>query len=151
MITKEEVIPILLKASPAFEKNFNECQNKELLYVVLGDFAGYLLDLHNTGHVEGFKSVGEVIEQLFLDGDANVREATAIGLLEGIQNVWGNNKVDAELFRPYLLPESLRWWNELNAFWQGERRYVGEGLTKELSSEEVSQIREEVQKRFPKN
>ena len=47
--------------------------------------------------------------------------------LEGIQNVWGH-EIDPELFAPFLLPESRRWWDELNAFWRGERRYVGEGL-----------------------
>ena len=144
MIPSNEVIPILLKACPSFQSIWEECEEKELLYCALGEFASYLLDMHNSGQTEVLKAAGVAIEQLHLDGDAHVREAATIGLLEGIQNYWGNNSVDAELFRPYLLPTSQRWWDELNAFWQGERRYVGEGLSKELSAEEIEQIREEV-------
>ena len=72
--------------------------------------------------------MARVIEELHLDGDAYVREATTIGLLEGIQNVWSNANVDPELFAPYLLPESARWWRSLNDFWAGKSKFVGEGL-----------------------
>jgi hypothetical protein len=72
--------------------------------------------------------VARVIERLHVEGDPYVREAATIGLLEGIQNVWGNNGVDPELFFPFLLPESVRWWKSLNKFWNGESKHVGEGL-----------------------
>jgi hypothetical protein len=54
------------------------------------------------------------------------------------------------LFKSFLLPETLRWWDELDAFWQGKRRFVGEGLARELDSNEVAKIREEIRKRFQK-
>jgi hypothetical protein len=148
MINEEEIIPILLKASPAFGKVLAECEDKDLIYVVLGDFARHMLELHKAGQVEVLKSVAEAIERFELNGDNYVREATTIGLLEGIQNVWGNDNVNPELFRSFLLPESLRWWDELNAFWRGERRCVGEGLARKLDADEVAKIREEVRKRF---
>jgi hypothetical protein len=69
-----------------------------------------------------------VIERLHVEGDSYVREAATIGLLESIQNQWGNNGVDPENFFPFLLPESARWWKSLNKFWTGESKYVGEGL-----------------------
>ena len=75
-----------------------------------------------------------MIEHLHTNGDAEVRTAATIGLLEDIQNVWGNNDVDPEQFIIYLLPESRKWWDELNAFWHGERRYVGEGLQCEMTA-----------------
>jgi hypothetical protein len=148
MIAKEQIIPILLKASPTFQKVLDECDDKDLIYVVLGDFARHLLEMHNAGQVEILKSAAEAVEQLELNGDSFVREVATIGLLEGIQNVWGNNDVNPELFKQFLLPESLKWWDELNAFWNGERRYVGEGLAKNLDANEIRKIREEVRKRF---
>jgi hypothetical protein len=85
-----------------------------------------------------------VIERLHTDGDDFVREAATIGLLEGIQNTWGHGGVDPELFAKHLLPVSRKWWDELNAFGRGERRYVGEGLQREITADEILQIREEI-------
>ena len=150
MITRDEIVPILLKVCPTFEKVLDECQDKELLYVVLDDFGRHPLELRNAGKHHSFKAVAEAVEQPVIKGDSYVRDATTIGLLEGIQNVWGSNHVDPEFFRQFLLPGSLLWLNELNAFWQGERRLVGEGVTRNLSSDEVAKIREEVRMRFQK-
>lgn len=122
MIVKSQIIPMLVEACPSFHSE------EELPYVALGDFARHLLSLHQSHQTDAFPSVARVIEQLHIEGDQYVREAATIGLLEGIQNVWGNNEVDPELFTRYLLPESRKWWDELNAFWCGERRFVGEGL-----------------------
>ncbi len=125
MITKKQVIPLLAEACPSFQ-----CV-EDLLYVALGDFARHLLDLHQCHHTASFPAIAQVIERFYIEGDFYVRETATIGLLEGIQNVWSNNNVDPELFVTHLLPESRRWWDELNAFWCGERRYVGEGLAQE--------------------
>jgi hypothetical protein len=46
-----------------------------------------------------------------------VKKAATIGLLEGNQNVWGNNGSDPEEFRIFLISESAKWWNQLNLFW----------------------------------
>lgn len=131
MITKAQVIPMLIEACPSFQNAWDEHRQhheEELLYTALGDFAQHLLDLHRRQQTDAFTAVAHVIEQLHIEGNHDVKEAATIGLLEGIQNFWGNNAVDPELFAPHLLPESRRWWDELNAFWRGERRYVGEGL-----------------------
>ena len=122
MITKAQVIPMLTEACPSFRTD------EELLYLALGDLARHLLELHQQRRTECFPAVSRVIERLHVEGDHSVREAATIGLLGAIQNVWGNRGVDAELFGTHLLPESRKWWNELNAFWRGEIRFVGEGL-----------------------
>lgn len=131
MIAKPQVIPMLLEACPSFrpvwEQHLSE-NGEEILYVALGDFARHLLELFQTHKTEAFPGVARVIERLHVEGDPYVREAATIGLLEGVQNVWGNNNVDPELFLPFLLPESARWWKSLNKFWSGESRHVGEGL-----------------------
>jgi hypothetical protein len=122
---------MLLEACPSFRPAWEEHlrdSREEILYVALGDFARHLLELFRAGKTEAFPSVAQVIERLHVEGDPYVREAATIGLLEGIQNVWGNNNVDPEVFFPFLLPESARWWNSLNKFWSGESKHVGEGL-----------------------
>jgi hypothetical protein len=151
MITKEQVIPVLLKACPSFQEPWDEFETKDIFYAVLGEFVDHLLALQKSASVETLKAVGEAIETLHIEGDSYVREAATIGLLEGIQNSWAHQNIDPELFRQYLQPESLRCWDELNAFWRGDRRYVGEGLTKNLTATEIAEIRKEVQTRFPRN
>ncbi|MBA3334477.1 MAG: hypothetical protein H0T08_02580 [Acidobacteria bacterium] len=72
-----------------------------------------------------FENVFEIIENLHLDGEHYVKEAATIGLLEALQN---NLRDEAEKFVKYLKPDSLKWWNELNKFWNGEIKFVRQTL-----------------------
>jgi hypothetical protein len=125
MITREQVIPMLIEVCPSFRAT---SADESLLYVSLGDFARHLLLLHRQGRTEEFPAVAKVIERLQVEGDSFVREAVAIGLLEGIQNVWSNAGTDPELFIRHLLPVSTKWWRSLNDFWAGKSKFVGENL-----------------------
>lgn len=100
-------------------------EGEGLLYVELGEFAHHLVELHKLKQADEFPAVFEVIERLHLEGDAYVKEAATIGMLEGIQNVAGNSGVDPEEFSRYLRPESAKWWQQLNDFWEGKIPYVG--------------------------
>ena len=70
----------------------------------------------------------EVLERLHLEGEGFVKELATIGILESIQNVWGHTETDPEEFCRFMLPESKKWWNELNDFWAGKIPHVGAGL-----------------------
>lgn len=131
MIDQQQVIPMLLSASPSFEPTWDEHRREhgdDLLYLALGAYARHLLSLHQRGETRDFPAVAQVIERLHLEGSPFVREAATVGLLEGVQNVWSNNEVDPELFVVHLLPESAKWWRSLNDFWSGKAKFVGEGL-----------------------
>ena len=146
MISKPQVIPMLVEASPSFQTAVDEHRafyEEEIFYPLLGDFARHLLELYQTGRSAEFPAIAQVIERLHTEGDDFVREGATIGLLEGVQNAWGHADVDPEFFASYLLPVSRRWWDELHAFWRGERRYVGEGLQREITAEDIQQIRDE--------
>jgi hypothetical protein len=125
VISKDQVMPLLMEACPSYRLPEDD---RDLLYVVLGDFARHLLQLQQQSRTEEFADVARAIERLHIEGDHNVREAATIGLLEGIQNVWGNNGTDPELFVQHLLPVSAKWWQSLNDFWSGRSKFVGEGL-----------------------
>jgi hypothetical protein len=143
MITEPQIIPMLVAASPSFQAEVNAHRaefEEELIYLLMGDFARLLLQLHREGRTAEFPAVSQVIERLHIDGDPFVREVATIGLLEGIQNNWEHSDVDPELFGKYLQPESRKWWDELNAFWRGDRNYVGEGLQRELTPDDIRTI-----------
>ncbi|MEE8615255.1 MAG: hypothetical protein V3T11_08620, partial [Roseateles sp.] len=84
----------------------------------------HLLELHVANERSSFTKVAAAIERLHLEGTPWVKEFATIGVLEAVQNVWGNSGVDPEEFGRYLGPESRRWWDGLNKFWRGEAPYV---------------------------
>lgn len=135
MIKATDVMPLLLEACPSFAEPWKDyvsdaAYEEGLLYVDLGQFAGHVVGLMKQGLTSEFPSVFAIVERLHAEGDAYVKEAATIGLLEGIQNHAGHENVDSETFRQYLGPESARWWNEVNQFWDGKSPYVGSGLRK---------------------
>jgi hypothetical protein len=94
MLNQDQIMPLLLDACPSFTPVWHselDADDRKLVYVCLGRFAGHLLDLHRQGSTEELSAVAGVIERLHIEGDHATKEATTIGLLEDVQNVWGNN------------------------------------------------------------
>jgi len=124
MITKEQVMPLLLDACPSFSKRWEEhrafYEDEELLYIDLGEFAHHLVELQKGHRTEEFPAVFRIIERLHLEGDPYVKEAATIGLLEGLQNVSGNHGLEPEDFVRYLGPASAKRWRKLNDFWDAK-------------------------------
>ena len=92
----------------------------ELLYVELGSLAAHLVGLVNAGRLEELPATFEAVERILVAGDPDVQEAATVGLLEGIQNHAGHAGVDSTAFLPFLRPEALRAWRQLEEFWGGE-------------------------------
>ena len=136
VIARDEVMPLLLKACPSFRERWDDhvtspSYEADLLYVDLGEFAHHLVELMKTDATAEFPAVFDAIERIHVDGDSYVKEAATIGLLEGIQNVAGNNGISPESFARYLKPESAGWWVDLNSFWDGKSPNVGAGIAPE--------------------
>ncbi len=135
MITKEEMLPMLVEACPSFADKWQEHmeeyhdEDNFLPYIALGAFARHLIGLYRENKTSEFEKVFQVVEKLHIEGEHYVREAATIGLLEGIQNIAGNTNLDPEIFYNYLEPVSSKWWNELNKFWNGDIKYVGQTFT----------------------
>lgn len=102
--------------SSAWEAHLLEHGN-DLLYVAAGELAAHLLALHGAGDSSAFPALAAAIEQLHVNGSPWVKEFATVGILEAVQNIWGNAGVDPETFANHLGPESLRWWQGLNDFW----------------------------------
>jgi hypothetical protein len=97
MITRDKLVKVLTEAFPHFTPN---CDDADLPYVVLGDFARFLLGLQASADEDQLRRAAELIETLYIQGDPYVKQATTIGLLEAIQNIWGHSGAD-----PNRLPE----------------------------------------------
>jgi hypothetical protein len=124
MITKEQVMPLLLKACPSFAERWKVhllfYKEEELLYIDLGEFADHLIDLYNQALTQEFPAVFSRVEEFYTEGDEYVKEAATMGLLEGIQNIAGNRGLDPEVFLQYLRPKSAKCWKNLNDYWDGK-------------------------------
>lgn len=124
VITKEKMLPMLIEACPSFTDKWNEHKQEYydeedfLPYIALGEFTRHLTELYHQNQTAEFDKVFELVATLHIDGDDYVREAATIGLLEGLLGE------DAEYFAQHLRPVSLKWWNELNKFWNGKIKYV---------------------------
>jgi len=60
----------------------------------------------------------KLIINLKKTGNSYVAEAATVGLLEDLQNVNLHKETEPEQFRPWLLPESAKWWDKLYGFWE---------------------------------
>lgn len=124
MIKKDEMLPLLVAASPGFKKAWEDFQNEGLdeqgelpLYVILSDYARYLIEKLSRNDTSDFGTIFKTVEHLHTDGDPYVKNAVTVGLLESIQNNMGHLGKDPKGFCAHLGPESLRWWEKLNEFW----------------------------------
>ena len=125
MIERDQIMPLLLEACPSYRTRWEEYiaqpeYERGLVYLDLGDFAHHLVDLFQQGTTAELPAIFNVIERLYVEGDAYVREVATIGALEGIQNIAGNKGIDPEHFVPFLGSESAEWWRRLNKFWDGD-------------------------------
>lgn len=115
-------MPLLVEVCPSFraswEGHLREYGN-DVLYVAAGDLAHHLLSQHSSNDMSSFPAVAAAVEQLLVDGSLWVKEFVTIGVLESVQNVWGNNGVDPEIFASHLGPEGMQQWKALNNFWSG--------------------------------
>lgn len=118
----------LLAADPTFQPRWSEFLTEwegepELpLYLALSSLAQHLLARLQTGDTVGFEGIFAVVELWHTKGDAYVREAASIGLLEGLQNLSGGSGERTMTVEPWLGPESRRWWDKLDRYWEGDSK-----------------------------
>ncbi len=125
MMTQHQMFDPLLAALPSFLESWREFEREwpeggaeRPYYLALGDLARHLIGLHAQGEAAQLRAAFEVVERWHTEGDHCVREAATVGLLEGIQNNCSHSPIDPEVFLPFLGPESRRWWDKLNRFWE---------------------------------
>ena len=113
-------------ASPSFKKKHGEEHAPRNLYELLGDLAHHLVESVRENQLDELPKVFNLIERLLTDGDEEIKEATTIGLLEGIQNIYSHEEtgIGQDVFLPYLRENTKLWWQALNDFWSGKKSTV---------------------------
>lgn len=118
-----------------FESNFPDFfidpDDKELLYIVAADFARYLETHFEKSNLIEFDKGLNFFEKLHVKGDSFVKKLATIGILEGFINTSIMEYLNSENEIPNLGVESKKWWKQLNKFWNGEIKYIGETINSE--------------------
>jgi hypothetical protein len=124
MIGKEEMSDLVIEACPSWEPKWKEFTDEwkgepELpIYLALADFSRHLIAMLERNETEQFPRIFGVIERFHIEGDGFAKEAATIGILESLPNTGLHISTDPEQFRPYLKPDSEKWWNKLYEFWE---------------------------------
>lgn len=115
----------MLTACPSFQSKWNAFVEEwkdepEGLpqYVVLADLARHPVGMLARNETDTFPAVFNVVEQWHLQGDAYVKEAATVGLLEDLQNTNFHESTKPEQFRAFLGPVSAKRWSRLYGFWE---------------------------------
>ena len=133
MITRSEMFTPLLEVDPSFDERWQRFradyadEPEPPIYIALGELAEHLMETMRRRDLERFDSILKVVERWHTEGDAYVSEAATIGLLESLRGILGGNDqtravygVSASDFERFFGPETKRWWDKLNRFWEGD-------------------------------
>jgi hypothetical protein len=125
VISRTEMLPLLVEASPEFKPTWREFlaewseePGPPPHYLALSDFARHLSGVLAREDEATLQRVFAAVERLIIDGDPYVNEAAIVGLLEDLQNTNLHDRTTPEQYERFLLPQSRRWWEKLKAFWE---------------------------------
>jgi hypothetical protein len=119
IVTQVDIIPLLRDAAPQWKPD-----SDDPVFVQLGSLGRYIVECVASGQTNSLQPVFDAVERLHIEGDAYTREAATIGILEAIQNIACHANIPHDAFEPFLRPESQRWWDKLNDFWEGQSSTV---------------------------
>lgn len=113
----------MLEACPSFRPQWQEFLQEwrsgddKPLYLALSALARHLIAILAAGDRTTLSPVFEIVERWHLEGDAYVREAATVGLLENLRNDSLHESTAPRDFEAFLHPESLKWWAKVDRFW----------------------------------
>ena len=123
MISRSEMIPVLLEACPSFAPAYSEfCEEwkeaaAELDYLALAELARHIATLVERAETQESLALFAAVERLLVEGESYVSEAVTVGLLEDLQNanIYPTENWDA--ITRYFGPETAYWWDRVSDFW----------------------------------
>jgi len=125
MITKKQILPLLLEACPGFERAWRAHldwwrgeQSGE--FNDAAEFAKYLVESFENGQTSEFPAAFAVIEKILNEGDKQARDIAAIGIIEDLQTIGSNHVCGAEVFKPWLGETSTAAWHQIEKIWEGK-------------------------------
>jgi hypothetical protein len=126
MITKSEIMPLLLKACPGFQPVWQAHLDwwrgdDSGAFNDAAEFARYIVESFERGEISEFPAAFATIEQILNEGNHEAREVAAIGLIEDLQTIGSNHSCGAEVLVKWLGPSSRAAWAQIEKMWEGKQ------------------------------
>lgn len=123
MITKSQVMPLLLQACPGFQTAWQAHLaywhgEEPGAFNDASEFAQYLVDSYERGNTSEFPAAFASLETIFREGDQEARDVAAIGVLEDLQTIGSNHSCGADVFVQWLGPTSRVAWAQIQDVWE---------------------------------
>ena len=122
MITKPEVVPMLLEVCPTVRARW-----AEHLAAWKGEEAGsfndvsliahHIVDSYAHGVTAEFAPLFTLVERIIEEGDEQARQLATIGVLEDIQVISTHHPFGPDAFLQWLGPRSREAWDQIEALW----------------------------------
>jgi hypothetical protein len=80
--------------------------------------ASHMVDLLMTGQLAEMNAGFVELERLLTLANREARAALIVGVIEEMQNVAQNRKVDPLGFRPFMKPETTAAWGRVRRYWE---------------------------------
>jgi hypothetical protein len=117
------MMDLMLAACPSFQPAWDafvaewSTEDDKPVYLALATLARHLVELLDARQEPELSRAFAVVERWHVEGDADVREAATIGLLENLQNKGIHTSTSPKEIEAFLMPESLKWWRKVEGFW----------------------------------
>jgi hypothetical protein len=126
MITKPQVMPLLLEACPGFRPAWQEHLDwwdgeEPGAYNDTAEFARYLVESFESGQTAEFPKAFAAIERILNEGDQESRDIAGFGVIESLQTTGSNHSCGRAVFIRWLGPTSRRAWAEVERMWEGKQ------------------------------
>jgi hypothetical protein len=124
LIDKAGMFEMLLKALPGAAEgssaHLEDAEGDDLSYLGSAVFAREVVRLYKLKKVDSFPAVFSTIERLLLEGTEDVKGLITVGFIESLQNIYSWTSPQYSVFEPWLEPNTLAAWREIEAIWQGK-------------------------------
>jgi hypothetical protein len=122
-LSEAEVMSRLIAEFPGFRPRWEE--HLELWkekpagsYNDIVEFAHFVVqDLYPNGRTADLQRAFDLIEYWLVHGNQNLRNLIAVGFLEDVQNIASWQTFGREAFIPFLGPQCLQAWNQIESAW----------------------------------
>lgn len=128
MIDRDKAFDILTSTFPELRsrwtnyiQEYSDYASDRIDYVDIGQIIDFVVEKVKSGNQDGLTNFFDQVEAILSNGDDYTKELIVIGLLEGIQNVSGWDKVDYHKgFDQWLKPKTKEAWDQLIHFWESD-------------------------------
>lgn len=127
----ETIISTVPDFQPRYQEFLADWQDEDIpWYLAMAELAHYIVDSYEQGDTTQYQKLFSAIEGVLQNGDSQVQNLIWVGLLEDVQNIASHRNFGPDVFRPWLRPETLNAWDEVNrgmqkvAEWASQQRRI---------------------------